>query len=287
MATLKNTTINDTGFLQLPVGTTAQRPSSLVAGMVRYNSTTGVAEYYNGVTWADFSSPSYITNGLVLYVDAGIAASYAGTGNTWTDLSPSGLNFTSAIGNPQFVTSASGSYFTNWGTSSPQFYWEGPTTFSQLPTGSANRTCIAIASTGSGYANGASYGHVLQYGDAVVNGTFSIAIYSGNVATHPWNGTPTDGGIGLNTVYMLTTGYVNSTGENFAYINTTFSSMGTRSISTNSTGSLRIGMRISTPTEGWNQDGRIYAVMIYNRVLSSSEITSTYNYFKGRGLPLA
>ena len=54
MATLTNTTINDTGFLNLPSGTTAQRPNSPVAGMVRFNTTLGYAEVYNGITWIKF-----------------------------------------------------------------------------------------------------------------------------------------------------------------------------------------------------------------------------------------
>lgn len=49
MATLKNTTINDTGFLTLPVGNTAQRPASPTNGMTRYNTTNNTLEsYYNG-----------------------------------------------------------------------------------------------------------------------------------------------------------------------------------------------------------------------------------------------
>ncbi len=36
-----------TGALTLPVGTTGQRPTAST-GMVRYNSTLGVMEYYNG-----------------------------------------------------------------------------------------------------------------------------------------------------------------------------------------------------------------------------------------------
>jgi hypothetical protein len=56
VATLKNTTINDTGFLTLPSGTTAQRPASPAAGMVRYNTTNNAMEYYNGTTWvSDFT----------------------------------------------------------------------------------------------------------------------------------------------------------------------------------------------------------------------------------------
>ena len=46
MATLKNTTINDTGFLRLPKGTTAQRPAN-AAGRIRHNTETGTVEYYS------------------------------------------------------------------------------------------------------------------------------------------------------------------------------------------------------------------------------------------------
>lgn len=46
MATLKNTTVDDTGYLQLPVGTTAQRPASPANGYIRYNTTLGYIEIY-------------------------------------------------------------------------------------------------------------------------------------------------------------------------------------------------------------------------------------------------
>jgi len=51
MAQLKNTTIDDTGFLQLPTGTTAQRPSLPEPGHIRFNTTLGVQEYWNGTNW--------------------------------------------------------------------------------------------------------------------------------------------------------------------------------------------------------------------------------------------
>lgn len=40
-----------TGGAYLAAGTTAQRPSSPVAGMIRYNTTTGVLEVYTGTAW--------------------------------------------------------------------------------------------------------------------------------------------------------------------------------------------------------------------------------------------
>lgn len=40
-----------TGGMYLPVGTTAQRPASPATGMMRFNTTTGLVETYNGTSW--------------------------------------------------------------------------------------------------------------------------------------------------------------------------------------------------------------------------------------------
>ena len=44
-------TINSTGAIQVPVGTTAQRPTS-ATGKIRYNSTTSSYEGYDGSSWS-------------------------------------------------------------------------------------------------------------------------------------------------------------------------------------------------------------------------------------------
>ena len=51
MATLKNTKINDTGFLQIPKGTEVQRPSNPRAGAIRFNTDTNELEIYDGSNW--------------------------------------------------------------------------------------------------------------------------------------------------------------------------------------------------------------------------------------------
>jgi hypothetical protein len=40
-----------TGGLYLPVGTTAERPASPAAGQIRFNTTIGSVEAYNGTSW--------------------------------------------------------------------------------------------------------------------------------------------------------------------------------------------------------------------------------------------
>ena len=40
-----------TGGLFLPKGTTAQRPASPATGQMRFNTTTGSVEVFNGSTW--------------------------------------------------------------------------------------------------------------------------------------------------------------------------------------------------------------------------------------------
>ena len=39
------------GGLYLPVGTTVQRPASPATGQMRFNTTTGSVEVFNGSTW--------------------------------------------------------------------------------------------------------------------------------------------------------------------------------------------------------------------------------------------
>ena len=60
----------------------------------------------NGITIAE--EVTVVTTGLQLYLDAGQAASYPGTGTTWTDLSPNGRNGTLTNG-PTYSSAGGGS----------------------------------------------------------------------------------------------------------------------------------------------------------------------------------
>ena len=41
-----------TDYLKIPTGTTAQRPSSPAAGYIRFNTTVGKTEVYDGTSWS-------------------------------------------------------------------------------------------------------------------------------------------------------------------------------------------------------------------------------------------
>ena len=84
--------MRNTGALQLPTGTTAQRPGSPAAGYMRYNTQTGSLEFYTGSTWTSLAGGSYVTDGLIAYLDAGNASSYSGSGSTWTSIAPAATN---------------------------------------------------------------------------------------------------------------------------------------------------------------------------------------------------
>lgn len=63
MGTLKNTTINDTGYLKLPSGTTEQRPINPSPGYVRWNTTQQFVETYNGSSWTSLPYVAPVLNG--------------------------------------------------------------------------------------------------------------------------------------------------------------------------------------------------------------------------------
>jgi hypothetical protein len=65
---------SSTAAINLPAGTTAQRPESPTAGMVRYNSDNSSLEFYDGTTWISTNLVPYI-NSITGTVWAGAVSS--------------------------------------------------------------------------------------------------------------------------------------------------------------------------------------------------------------------
>lgn len=72
MATLKNTIINDTGYLKLPVGDSAQRPSGARIFNIESNWGVSVAYGVSATAGTNLASPlGYAVDGLQLFIGAG------------------------------------------------------------------------------------------------------------------------------------------------------------------------------------------------------------------------
>lgn len=63
-------TIQSNGALSIPIGTTAQRPSSPVAGMMRFNTDTGVPEFHNGTSWSSVAIGGSAIDDLLPFIIA-------------------------------------------------------------------------------------------------------------------------------------------------------------------------------------------------------------------------
>ena len=62
----QNLTCNGTGTFTVPVGNTAQRPSSPTNGMIRYNTTGGVLEGYLLGSWTAIKSGTYTASYIIV-----------------------------------------------------------------------------------------------------------------------------------------------------------------------------------------------------------------------------
>ena len=108
---LFNLGANNTAATQLPVMTTTQRiaMTGLSVGEMIFNSTTDKVEYFDGTKWYGITYEASLPANLKMYLNAGDANSYNGTGTTWSDLTSNANN--GALVNMTSANWNSGGYF--------------------------------------------------------------------------------------------------------------------------------------------------------------------------------
>lgn len=114
MAILKSTTVAGTGAIQIPTGTTAERPAAPVDGMLRINTTLNTLERYIDTIWR--YTPDIVRSGLIFNLDVAEPASYPATGNTLFDLTNNNYDLT-LFGDPAYSSSNGGFITLNEGSS--------------------------------------------------------------------------------------------------------------------------------------------------------------------------
>lgn len=215
-------------------------------------------------------SPSIVTNGLVLNLDAGNRRSYSGSGNIWTDLSGRGNNGTLTNG-PTFSGANVGS-----------FAFDGSNDYVLIPNNTALDTQTPTVEvwirTNATSQNG------FWFEKGAVNTQYSL-FQEGSVIQWRMNiggitnlSTTTANFINTSNWYQVVGTYTSGTRR--LYINGTLVNSDTQSgtIATNSSG-IRIGSYLDG---GYFYNGNIAIVRIYVRELSLLDIQQNFNALRGR-----
>jgi hypothetical protein len=278
MANFDNTIINDTGFLELPKGTVAQRPVNPSAGMIRYNTELNLTEWYDGTEWLDlvYGMIPIVVDGLNLHLDASKTNSYPGSGLNWFDLSPYSTSGTLTNG-PTFNSEAGGCIVFDGSNDLISFTHQNARQNNPSITVSAWVKPTALTNISGNPMNILSKGGNAGYRYRI-NG-------SGSVSINDIGGTNTL----ITPTGLITSGnwqFVTMTGSASGlkiYINDTLRASNTTAFGGyTSTGVLAVGAvdDVNTFTESFY--GRISMVLLYLRELSATEIARNYNATRGR-----
>jgi hypothetical protein len=145
-----------------------------------------------------------------------------------------------------------------------------------FPQGASSRTLIALwDQSETGYGSG-PYNHIIHYGSTSTAKAYGLTTKSNDTFNnHTWGG-------GAYTALDLTSGphfgaFVYDGQGDSVYLDGTFTDLGKRSINTGNIYNANIAARI-VPAEFFLGD--IYAILVYNRVLSTRELDHLYKTFK-------
>lgn len=285
---------NTTGSSLFRVGAQDQGAARFFNGRISttkvYNRTLSGSEVLQNyqVMFPRFLGENLVTNGLVLYLDAGYVSSYPGSGSTWFNVSGATATNATLFNSPTYSPS-NGGILTFDGTDD---YATVPFT-TNYPNFTINFFFRLTGTKNYSYAFSTANGNALE--------TFQIEFNdpdAGNTARTLWcwwksssgfdgglyvGSTGTPGSWNDNTWRMLTFTHTGST--NTLYINgvlATFSTAGDQTIpffgGTNCV--ISIGRRQATG--GQFYQGNLPIVSVYNRVLSPSEVLQNFDAQKSR-----
>ena len=209
------------------------------------------------------SANAYVTSGLITYLDAGDNSSYPGTGTTWTDLSGAANNFT-LTNNPPWTNAGSTSYFTMAGGYAVSTAILPAAAYTKISVFYVTGSFLNIISGGITSNDHAFWGNNSRYLQAGHNGAWSTVASPVITPINQW----VFGAVSFNT----TTGWRLYLNQNTPVTNA----------STTTFSPTPAACEVGAFQNGNFLGGRAAVAMIYNRVLSDSEITQNYNYFKSR-----
>ena len=219
-------------------------------------------------------SPSIVTSGLVLYLDAANSKSYPGSGTTWTDISGGG-NIGTLAGGPTFATT-SGGIISFDGSNDIVTIPNNLSLDTQTPTVEVWVRTNATNQNGFWFEKGA------------VNTQYALFQEAGLIQWRMYIG-------GITQLSTTTAVYMNNsnwyqvvgtftTGSRKLYINGVLvsSDAQTGTIATNSGGMSLGAYGGATGTHAYFYNGSLAICRVYNRELSAAEILQNFNAMRGR-----
>ena len=227
----------------------------------------------------------YVTSGSVLILDASSSVSYPGTGNTWFDISGNGnnaaltnmaANYTASNGGFFDFPNNLASYMTITQSGSLNSAVSADFTFDIWITinafaGGTSDFCGLIAK--AGFATNPGFTTLINR-DTNASNRGSVKFYANGTDL---GGFPTKATLTLGAWFNLQ--IVRSGTTITAYQNT--NSLGTRTSSANMNGTTNMSLGFAQSTN-YPLDGKMGWVGIYNRALTTTELTKNYNYIKTR-----
>jgi hypothetical protein len=211
-------------------------------------------------------SPSIVTSGLTLCLDAANPKSYPGSGNTWTDLSPNSANATKGGGvtynsgnNGYMSFDGTGYYATN--TSKVTVNKTAYTKMAFIyPTSFATSNNIISGGTDL-HAFWLAGGNILNIGH---NYAWSLAVTTTTMSINNW--------------YFVAATFDTTNGFKIYHNGLQEGSSSNKTVFNGTSNDTFIGAY----GYGNNFSGRISSAMIYNRALTSTEILQNFNALRGR-----
>lgn len=280
---------------QLEPGNTATiyQPIAAIATLVdtgMRQRTDSDGNQYVANIFDEFTGAPVVDGNLVLWLDAGQSISYAGTGNTWTNLANASAN-TTLVNSPTFDNS--GWFSFNGTDQSANTGLPGATTFTTdsdftiacWAKFSAYKPAAASIGTLVGAFNYQGYG--LYW-----NGTSTTYTFGSYMRFDSTVSSVISAAVSLDTWYLVTQSYSRASNFHRLYLNATESG-NTSTISgtfNSNLDTVSIGIASGagsggTPgggTPGTPFLGEIGQVMIYDRALTADEVTQNFNALRRR-----
>ena len=220
------------------------------------------------------AGPNLIESGLVLNLDAANLKSYSGSGNTWTDLSGNGKNFTWSS-TPSFTSDGGASCFNTL-----NLYASGPASNSFGVT-NATGYCVMLACLNITLTNNIAF----VWDGTGGRGIYSHLPYGDNNIYWDQGGccnadTRTSVASGGSTTWNIWTFNRQSSTNRSIYKNGTI-------LTTNTTTAADPGLTANPVIINQDSGGRVWnaklsVMMLYNRGLTNAEVLQNFNALRGR-----